>query len=52
MAAYGIDTDADNTYEEYYFTDNVPAGIESVNISGTSSNVTIARPPQPWKTAW
>ena len=35
MAAFGIDTDIDNIYDNYIFTDNVPAGAEVVNISGT-----------------
>ena len=43
MAAFGIDTNIDNIYDTYIFTDNVPAGAEVVNISGTVGSVTIAQ---------
>ena len=34
---------ADNIYDNYIFTDNVPAGAETVNISGAVGSVTIAQ---------
>ena len=45
MAAYARNTNfpADNVYDNYIFTDNVPAGAETVNISGAVGSVTIAQ---------
>ena len=47
MAAYARNTNfpADNVYDDYVFTDNVPAGAETVTISGAVGNVTIAQSP-------
>ena len=38
MAAFGRDTDANNVYDQWYFTDNVPEGAEKVNISGAATH--------------
>ena len=42
MAAYGRDTDLNGIYDQWYFTDNVPAGAETVNISGSATHPIIA----------
>ena len=35
LAIFGRDTNSDGVYDEFVFTDNVPAGGEAVNLSGT-----------------
>ena len=45
LAIFGRDTNSDGIYDEFVFTDNVPAGGEAVNLSGQSQQFAGGNPP-------
>ncbi len=44
LAIFGRDTNSDGIYDEFVFTDNVPAGGEGVNLSGQCVHSLVAIP--------